>query len=809
MLADLRFAFRQLAKKPGFTAAVVLALALGIGGVTTTFCWLQSVWLNPLPGVAEQERMFVITPIHGDSTWQCCSLPDVRELETQKDIFAGVIASQITPAYLKIGERRSWIFGQIATANFFDVLRVRPILGRTFLPDEDKSPGGNPVLVISETCWRRDFAADPAIVGRSVEINRQPFTVIGVTPADFLGTMSGLRCDFWTPVSMCKNIANFGTLTNRSARWLHTQVRLQPGVTREQAQAALSVFSGRLEKTYPDANADVRYKLRTFAQAPYGIQPVMLPALRILLVVSFGVLLVVATNVANLLLARGSERQKEIAIRLAVGASRWQLLRQLLIESLLLAALGGALGLLATFWMVDLLRVMTPPTNLPIALNLAVNGRTLAFASILALATGFIFGIFPAWHCSRTDLNDALKEGGHSAGSGRGHQKLRNIFVVSEIALSLTLLVGAALCVRSANLAHEADVGLDPNRVLLAGLRIGMNGYTEQTGNVYYQKLLQQLATAPGVDSVALASWFPLGFERGGTRSIKPEGYQPKPGEDLEVPRIKVSPNYFATMRTPVLHGREFTDNDTDKTVRSAIVNDAMARRFWPGQNALGRRFNEGGRSYTVVGIVKTGKYYAINEPAQPMFFVSYLEHQGDLDLGLAIRTQGDPEAFVSTLRNEMRKIDPEVEIWSTMPMRDYMKAAFMAPAVASRLLTAMGALALILAAMGVYAVTAYAVGERMREFGLRLALGATPRSLLSLVLKNGLVLAAWGIVLGLGAAFAITHLLGSFLYGVSVFDPLTFIGVPLLLAAITVLAGLAPARRAMRADPCVALRSE
>jgi predicted permease len=809
MLSDLRFAYRQFVKKPGFTAVVVLSLALGIGGVTTTFCWLQSVWLNPLPGVPDQDRIYVVTPVHGTATWQTCSLPDVRELETQKDVFAGVIASQVTPAYLKVGQRRSWIYGQIATANFFDFLGVRPILGRTFLADEDKSPGGNPVLVISETCWRREFAADPAIIGRSVEINREPFTIIGVTPAAFYGTMSGLKCDFWAPVSMHKQVANAGSLTSRYDRWLHTQVRLQPDVTRAQAQAALTVLSGQLEKTYADTNAHVRYQLRTFAQSPYGVQPIMMPALSILLVVSFGVLLIVATNVANLLLARGSERQKEIAIRLAVGASRRQLMRQLLVESILLSLLGGALGVLATFWMVDLLKAMTPPTNLPVGLDMAINGRTLGFASFLALATGFIFGFVPALQCSRPDLNRTLKEGGRGSGGGRSHRRLRDFFVISEIALSLTLLVGAGLCIRSASLAQQADVGFDPNRMLLVGLRIGMNGYTEETGKVYYQKLQQHLASAPGVESVALANWFPLGFERGGNHSAQPEGYQPKPGEDLDVPIVRISPDYFSTMKIPVLQGREFTNQDDAKAEPVAIINEAMAQRFWPGQNALGRRFRDSGRWRTVVGIVKTGKYYSINEPAQPMFFTPYLQGMWDLNLGLAIRTQGDPATFAQSLQSEMRKLDPEVEIWGTIPLRDYMKAAYMAPVLASRLLTAMGLLALALSAMGVYAVMAYAVGERMREFGLRMALGATPRSLLALILKNSLTLAAWGIALGLILAIAITRLLSSFLYNVSPFDPLTFIGVPLLLTAIALVAALLPARRAMSADPCVALRSE
>ncbi|MFT3782289.1 MAG: ABC transporter permease [Nibricoccus sp.] len=809
MLADFKFAFRQLFKKPGLSAVIILSLALGIGGVTTTFCWIQSIWLNPLPGVAYQDQVFVISPQHGTTTWHGCSLPDIQELETKSDVFEGVIGSQVTPAFLRIGERRAWIYGQIATANFFRTLGIQPILGRTFLPDEDKSPGGNAVLVISEGCWKREFGGDPTIVGRTVEINRQPFTIIGVTPAQFYGTMSGLRCDFWAPLSMHKQVANFGSLTNRYSRWLHTQARLRPNVSREQAQAALDVLSKQLTLTYPDANTDVVFKVRTFAQSPYGVQPIMLPALRILLVVSFGVLLVVAGNVANLLLARGCDRQKEIAIRLAVGANRFHLLRQLLIESVLLAFVGGGLGLIATFWMVDLLAAMIPPTTLPVGIGLAVNGQTLAFAGGLALLTGFVFGLVPALHSSRPDLNSTLKEGGRGAGTGRNHRRLRDILVVGEIAMSLILLVSASLCIRSAAKARHADVGFEPDHMLLAGLRIGMNGYTEETGKTYYQNLQRNLASLPEVEGVALASWFPLGFEHSGTHYVLPEGYQPKTGEDLGVPDVTVSPNFFATMKIPVLAGREFTPRDDTSAEPVGIINEALARRFWPGQNALGRRFKDNDRWRTVIGIVKTGKYFSINEPDQPVFFIPYLQGIQDLNLGLAIRTRSDPTAFVSTLRAEMQKLDREVEVWGTLLMKDYMKAAYTAPVLASRLLTAMGMLALALAAMGVYAVMAHSVGERMREFGLRMALGASPRNVLSLILRNGLTLAAWGVLAGLTLAIALTRLLASFLYNVSPYDAATLIGVPLLLAATALAAAVLPALRAMRADPCVALHSE
>jgi len=484
-------------------------------------------------------------------------------------------------------------------------------------------------------------------------------------------------------------------------------------------------------------------------------------------------------------------------------------MRQLLIESLLLASLGGVAGVVSAFWMIDLLKAMTPPTNLPAALTQSVDWKTLAFASVLSLGIGVIFGLVPAWQSTRPDLNRTLKEGGRGSGGGRFHRRLRHLLVIGEIALSLTLLVGAGLCIRSANRARQADFGLNPDHVLLAGLRIGMNGYDEQHGKIFYRQLQQHLAALPGIESVALASWFPLGFEGGPSRFVRPEGYEEKPGEDLSVRWVAVSPGYFATLEVPLLDGREFTDQDTTASAPVAIINEAMARRFWPGQIALGRKFLVGKTSLTVVGLAKTGKYQALNEAALPMYYTPYSQGIYDLDLGIAARTRGEPAVFAGALRDEVHRLDPGVEIWGTMPMKDYMKAAFIAPVLASRLLTAMGIVALALAAMGVYAVMAYAVGERMQEFGLRMALGATPRSLLALVLKNGLALTAWGVGLGLVMAFGITRLLASVLFDVSPFDPVTFFGVPLILAATAVVAALVPARRAMGADPSITLRSE
>ena len=809
MLSDLRFAVRQLAKSPGFTAVAVLSLALGIGATTTVFCWIQSILLNPLPGADHQEQMVVMATSHADEMWDTVSLPDLKDYRELKEVFAGVIGSQITPACLTDGNNSTWIYGQITTADYFDVLGVRPILGRTFLPSEEQAQGGSPVLVLSESCWRRWFNGNPGIVGKSVELNQHPFTVVGVVPAAFHGTISGLLCDFWAPVSMHREVANFGSLTHRGDHWLHTQARLQPGVTLAHAQAVADTLAARLEKTYPDTNRQIRLRVLPFIRAPYGAQSVFGPVLAILLAVSAGVLLIVGANVANLLLARAIGRQKEIAIRLAMGAGRGRLIRQLLTESLLLAAAGGVLGVLFAFWAVNLLMAWMPHTYLPIGLPVAVDVRTIGFTFLVTVATGLIFGLAPALQSSRPDLNATLKDGGRGSGLGAVHHRLRSVLVIGEVALSLVLLVGAGLCIRSFHRARQSNLGLDPDHVLLAGLRIGMNGYSEATGKIFYRRIEERMAAMPGVQAVALSSWFPLGFEGGAMHPITVDGHQRQPGEETSFQFSIVSPHYFTAMSIPLLAGRDFTDQDDEKATRVAIINETMAKRFWPGQDPLGRKFKDDGRDKTVIGVAKAGKYRFVNEPPKCFYYLPYRQGVWDLNLGLCLRTTGDPAALAGAVQQEIHQLDPRVEISSTLPMTDYIQAAFLAPALASRLLTWLGAVALGLAAMGVYGVMAYVVSQRTQEFGVRMALGASAGDVLWQVVRGGLKLAATGVVAGLAIALAVTHLLTGFLYGVSPFDPLTFVGVPLLLGGIAVLACWLPARRATKVNPVEALRAE
>jgi predicted permease len=799
-----------LSKNPAFTLVAVLSLGLGIGANTTIFCWIQAILLNPLPGVAESDRLVVLVSTHGTATYDTVSYPDLKDYAGLKDVFSGIIGSQITPASLSVGGRSQWIFGQIATANFFDVLGVRAVVGRTFLPEEGSKPGGHPVMVISYGLWQRRFGGDPRLVGKTVELNRHSFTIVGVAPPEFQGTMSALRIDFWAPLMMHEEVANFGSLNERRDRWLHTQARLQPGVSLQRAQVAATMLARQLEQAYPKEDREIGMKVLPMWKAPYGGQAFFLPVLRILIVVSGVVLLIVAANIANLLLARATSRQKEIAIRLAMGAGRMRLIRQLLTESIVLAMVGGATGVLFANWAVDLFKFFMPNTHLPIGYDFRVDYQTLGFTVLLALITGILFGLTPAFQAVRTDMHDTLKEGtrGSSAG-GRVHHNLRGALVVSEVALALLLLVGAGLCIKGFNRARLIDPGFDPDNVLVAGLRIGANGYDEKTGLVFYRKLHQRLNELPGVTDAGLASWFPLGFEGGPATSVDPEGYVRAPNEDVTVPYAILSPGYFAAMRIPLLEGRDFTDQDDRNSLPVAIINDNFAKRFWPGQDAIGHRFKAVGRVLTVVGIVKSGKYRSLNEPPRPFVYLPYQQGVWDLNLGVALRTKGDTAGMVGTIRRAIHELDPGVEVWSSLSMTDYIKAAFLAQKVTSTLLVILGLTALLLASMGIYGVMAYTVSQRTHEFGIRVALGARSNNVLALVLRQGMFLTLLGVGIGLGGAFALTKALSSFLYGVSPFDPVTFSTVALALALVTLFACYLPARRATRVDPIVALRYE
>ncbi len=808
---DLKFALRLLWKSPGFTAAAILSIGLGIGATTTVFCWIQEVLLRPLPGVAKPQQMVVLCASRHGNVWDTVSRPDLLDYAQLTNVFTGVIGSQVTPACIAVDGRQEWAYGQIVSANFFDVLGVKALHGRTLVADEDQRLGGAPVLVLSEGYWKRRFGGDQGVIGRVVEVNRHSFTVVGVVPGSFRGTMSALVCDYWAPLAMHEQVANFGSWDARGDRWIHTQARLRPGVSRRQAQAAVDVVAKRLEESFPKTNEDMELRVLPLWKAPYGGQAMLLPVLSLLFAVTVGVLLIVSANVANLLLARATVRQKEVAIRLALGVGRARLIRQLLTESLVLSLLGGALGVILAGWAKGLFRTFLPKTYLPVGYTFDMDPATLGFTLLVTLITGVLFGLAPALQASRVNLSGTLKEGGRTSGAALPHHRLRSALVVAEVALALVLLIGAGLCIKGFRKAREVDIGFDPRQVLLAGLRVGMNGYTEEAAIPFYRQLRQHLAAMPGVKSAALASWYPLGFEGGSGTGFEVPGYERSPTEEMGAQYAIITPGYFETLRIPLVEGRDFTEDDDRQHDPVVIINENMGRRYWPNQSPLGRKIGMfgGSKFATVVGVAKAGKYRSLGETPARFIYLPYQQGAWDLNLGVALRTEADPASFASALRREIRTLDPGVEVWALLPMTDFIQAAFLAQQIVSSLLFALGAVALVLAAMGIYGVMAYVVSHRTHEMGIRMALGASTGRLTGLVLAQGLKLTAIGVVAGILGATMLSRVLTSFLYGVSPFDLFTFAAVSALLGLVSLLACVVPAWRASRVDPMMVLRGE
>jgi predicted permease len=809
-LQDLRFGLRLLAKHPALTSIAVVSLAVGIGANAVVFSWIRAVLLDAVPGAREGDRLVVLCPRHASGRLNdTMSLLDLKDLAAETNVFTGITASQFDSLSVRIGREVEWIWGQTTMANFFDVLGVQPQLGRFFLPDEDTKPGGDPVVVISHALWQRRFAGDRGVVGREVSIVNRPFTIIGVAPANFHGNMGGLRLDLWIPITMSQEHTDIAAaLHSRSWRFLHAYARLQPGLTLAQAQAAATAVMQRLEKESPATNRETGVAVLPVWKSPFGGQSVFLPLLRSLMFVTALLLLLVAANVANLLLARATARRQEMAVRLALGAGGRRLIRQLLVESVLLAACGGALGCLFASWGADLLYRLMPPTYLPIGYDLRLDGRTLLFSLAVTLVTGVLFGLAPALQAARTNLAESLKDGSRSAGATVRTHWLRGALVVAEVALALVLLVGMTLCARSLQEARRVDVGFDPRQLWGAGFRLPPTGYDDERVRQLYDRLRRQVATLPGVESVALADWFPLGFEGGANARFSPDGYQPAPAEPMSAGVSIVSADYFRTFRIPLFAGREFRDSDDVKAPPVAIINQHLAQRYFAGRDPLGRKIRFWGQEWTIVGVAKTGKYRALNEPTQPYLYVPQLQ-TADRSMNVLIRTRGDPRSVARSLERTATALDPLLKPVASLTYEDYMAAAFAVPRVAAILLSTLGLLALALAALGIYGVMSYSVSRRTRELGIRIAVGARPLDILGLVLKQGMTLTALGVLGGVLGAVAVAQVLSSLLVGVRASDPLTYAAGVVLMAAVALLACYVPARRAARVDPMVALRYE
>lgn len=807
MIRDLIHAVRQMTKAPGFTAVVVLSLALGIGANVAVICWLRQIVFQPIRGAGNQQEIAVLASNQGGGG---VSLPDLRDFGDLEGVFAGTAATMFTPVLFELDRQQEWLQAEIVSASFFELLEVRPIHGRTFRPGDDRKPGGDRLLVISENLWRRRFAASPDVVGRVVTVNRHSFEIIGVVPRTFRGSQSLMAMDLWAPLSMISEVRNQSRnfLTNRGARGWHNFVRLKSGTSLVAAQQAVTACGGRLAAAYPADNRGITHRVLPLSECPWGAQKIMGPALQLLLAVSLGVLLLVAANLTNLLLARALGRQKELAIRFAGGATRMRLVRQLLTESLLMAAMGAFLGQLLAQGLINSLPRLLPETIVARTwLEFHLDPLSRISSLGLMLAAGLIFGLIPACLASRVDASLALRQSGSYSHTSRFHTRLRNGLVVSEVALAVMLLGSAGLCFKGLREARRIDSGFQSDGVLLAGLRIGMNGYNEETGKLFYRRAQERLASAPGVEEAALASWFPLGLGGCKGMNVEVDGYQRAFGENPTYEYARVSPRYFAAMRIPLLEGRDFSEADDARAVRVAIVNEHFARRFWPGQNPIGRRFKTGQTVRTVIGLAKAGKYNRLNEDAWPFFYIPYQQGVPDLDLELCIRLRGDPEAFVPQLRKTLIDLDPGVELLQVLPLAEHSQLVLVPHTMAARLLTVLGMVGLGLAALGVYAVMAYGVSRRMQEFGIRMALGADAGHIHRMILRQGLYLSGLGAAAGLLLTALLSRLLQGFLYGISTFDPFICGVVAVIMASVALLASWLPARRATRANPLRALQ--
>jgi len=809
---DLRYSLRVMAKAPGFATLAVLTLALGIGANTTIFSWINSTLLNPVPGLSKPNEVVSLTLSKpGDNPFPF-TYPDLEAMRDGQQSFTGIAACAFAQMSLTGTRKPERIWGMVASANYFDVLGVRPALGRGFLPEEDAKPGGAPVAVIGYRLWQTHFGANPDIVGQTIQINQHPYTIVGVTPAAFQGSQTGVRTDVWVPIMMQAQVNAQGDLLHdHHYFWLLGFGRLKPGVTLAQAQEEMTLGLNREVKNYPDEHkGHDSVTVYPLWRNPFGLNYFLATLLPILMCIAGLVLLLACANVANLMLVRSVGRRREIAIRISLGGSRWRLVRQLLVESLMLALAGGVVALLITFWTQGTLMKFMPVTeDLPLALNITADRTVLLATLVISILTGVIFGILPALRASAVAPFAVLKEETGTVSGGLRKARLASGLVVAQISLSLLLLICAGLFIRSFRSAQQMYPGFNPHHVLIASYDLFPAGYSETTGMEFDRQLVAKLEALPGVQSVSLSTRVPLGFG-GGSTSVKPEGYVSPAKESMETQMAIVTPNFLRTMQIPLVKGRDLTLQDTKNSQRAVIVSEAFANRYWPNQEALGKKLNSDltHEWFTVVGVARDCKVTGLNEKPTPFLYLPlYQVYRADMIINA--RVSGDPMTYGKTVENAVHELNPDVVVFdiTTLELRDQFSS--FGQRVAGTFVGAFGLLALILAAVGIYGVTAYTTRQRTREIGIRVTLGATKQDVLYLVLARGVQLMLIGVAIGVVLSWVLTRFLSGLLLGVSSTDAMTFSSVAILLCAVALFACLIPAIWAMRVDPVVALRYE
>jgi len=804
LLQDVRYGMRMLARAPGFTAVAAMTLALGIGANSTILSWISSTLLDPIPGVADTSKLVsVMRGERSEHPTPPFSYPDYVDLRERTQSFSGLLAYHDDFVSLTGNGKPERIYAEFASANYFDVLGMPPILGRAFTLTEEEKAGGTPAVVISYALWQSHFGADRSVIGKSIQINKRLCTIVGVAPPAFVGCAKGTRSDLWAPL-----VYENDDFRQRDDFWLNVLGRLKPGITRRQAEVELDLQMQRIVAQYPDSHRGPnQITLDPLWRSPFGANVYMYKGLPMLLALAAVLLLLGCANVANLLLVRSVARRREVALRLSMGASRWRLVRQLLVESLLLALLGGGFAMLLTEWTAGTLAAFFPPTTLPLAINGRIDSRVLAVTILISILAALIFGILPALRSSSVAPIAVLKEEAGSMSGGVHKSRLSRALVVAQVSLSLLLLICAGLFARSLQNAQHVDPGFDPNHVLLASYELGPLGYSETQGIAFHRQLLSKLSALPGVESVTLADFSPLSFTIH-SDYIHPDGYLPQPGESMEVSRGIVGPNYFRTMRTPLITGRDFTEQDTEKSQRVAIINQAFVDRYWPGQDAIGKRFSEDGEWFNVVGVARNGKYRRLVYAPEPVFFQPLYQRYRGLVM-IHARVSGDPRSYAAAVERTVHQLNADLPVFAVTTLKSSMQFGSVFERLAGTFAGAYGLLALVLAAVGIYGVIAYTTRQRTREIAIRMALGAERAKVLRLVLGQGFWLTLTGLGIGIAVSLALTRYLKDQLYDVASTDLGTYAAVTLLLCLVSLVACYIPARRATKVQPMEALRHE
>ncbi len=804
VFADIRYGTRSLLKQPGFALVAILLLGLGIGATTTIFSWVEGFVLRPLPGAANADRVVAVLGTTRTRRDISVSYPNFADMRDQKpDSIAAMFAGRLVALTIRDDRDASRAWGELVSGEFFDVLGVSPAQGRVLSREDDRVPGGHPVVVLSHAFWQRQFAGRADIIGRPLTINGKIFSVIGVTPPDFSGSSAGMRIDLWLPMMMQATVLSGDRLNARGDAWLQVRARLAPEATIEQAQAGLSAVAARLAASYPGPNTDRGVALYPLWSAPGTAASILGPILGVLFALVAIVLLIVCANLASLMLARAAGREREIAVRLALGASRVRIVRQLLTESVVLAVAGGAVGLLLAVWASQLFGAFIPPTPQPITGEVILGARVPMFGLALALVTTVFFGLAPALQSTRPRLVPALKDTKGSIGGPR-RTRLRSSLVVAQVAMSMVLLIGAGLFVRTLQQSQRADVGFDLEQGLFASLDLLPAGYEATTGTAFYKKLIDQVLTVPGVTAAGLARDIPLKLGGGSDTSGDIEGYVPAKDEEITLYYDRVSPGFLPALGVPLVEGRGFTDQDDAAHPNVVMINETMAKRYWKTRPAVGGRLHLG-EWYTVVGIVKDVKYTTLNaDPVAFVYLPLYAAYRPDTTL--LVRTAGEPAAVIGALRSAVSGLDADLPLFDVRTAAEQRQVVTFIPALAASLLGAFGVVALLLATVGLYGLLAYSVSQRTSEIGVRMALGAQQGDILRLVGRHGIVLTVIGGAIGLVLALIVMPLASSQLVGVGARDGLTYLIAAVCLTVGAAAASYFPARRAAQTDPLRAL---